>query len=204
MGSAIFHCGVHPFLPYQTTMGFRSLVSRGNDATYELARRGALLVPSAVPCSCFPLMSRIHSCLFSHWWLTSSFRFFDIQAPLISTEELVFSGHACSALSCLSCNGHSLLLSSYLSKIGRIENSSCSLRTSVLENLSSHSALSSYGFCVPLALWRIFFSLRSLVQVLGSFPASGAPQSSAMPTFLGRGRVTTTKAKTKSAHENVK
>ena len=32
-----------------------------NDAANELARRGALLAPSAIPCSCFPL---IHSCLF--------------------------------------------------------------------------------------------------------------------------------------------
>ena len=41
-------------------------------------------------------------------------------------------------LSRLRCNGHSLLLGSYLS---RIENSSCS----ACGHLSSHSALSSYG-----------------------------------------------------------
>ena len=34
-----------------------------NDAADELARRGALLVPSAIPCGLSPLMSRIHSCL---------------------------------------------------------------------------------------------------------------------------------------------
>ena len=33
--------------------------------------------------------------------------------------------HACCVLSRLRCNGHSLLLSSYLSRIGRIENSFC-------------------------------------------------------------------------------
>ena len=32
----------------------------GNDATDELARPGALLVPSAIPCSLSPLISRIH------------------------------------------------------------------------------------------------------------------------------------------------
>ena len=36
----------------------------GNDAADELARRGALLAPSAIPCSLSPLISRIHSCLF--------------------------------------------------------------------------------------------------------------------------------------------
>ena len=35
----------------------------GKDATDELARRGALLVPSALPCSLSFLISRIHSCL---------------------------------------------------------------------------------------------------------------------------------------------
>ena len=39
----------------------------GNDATDELARYGALLAPSAIPCSLSPLISRIHSRLFSDW-----------------------------------------------------------------------------------------------------------------------------------------
>ena len=37
----------------------------GNDTADELARRGALLGPSAIPCSHSSLISRIHSCLFS-------------------------------------------------------------------------------------------------------------------------------------------
>ena len=37
----------------------------GNDATDELARQGALLVPSAIPCSLSRLISHIHSSLFS-------------------------------------------------------------------------------------------------------------------------------------------
>ena len=53
-------------------------------------------------------------------------KFFDTQVPLISTEELVLPRHTCCVLSRLRCNGHSFLLSSYLSRIGRIENPSCS------------------------------------------------------------------------------
>ena len=49
-----------------------------------------------------------------------------IQAPSISTEELVLPRHARCVLSRLRCNRHSLLLGSYLSKIGRTENPSCS------------------------------------------------------------------------------
>ena len=98
----------------------------GNDTADELARRGALLAPSAIPCSLSPLTSRIHSRLFSDWRRTVSSKYLDTQVPSISTEELVLPRHARCVLSRLRCNGHSLLLGSYLSTIGRIENSSCS------------------------------------------------------------------------------
>ena len=57
----------------------------GNDAADELARQGALLAPSAIPCSLSRLISRIHSYLFSDWRCTVSSKFFDSQAPSIST-----------------------------------------------------------------------------------------------------------------------
>ena len=141
----------------------------GNDAADELARWGALLAPSAIPCSLSPFTS--------DWKRTVSSKFFDTQVPSISTEELVRSR--------LRCNGHSLLLGSYLFRIGRTENPSCS----ACGHLSSHSALSGYGLFAPLTLWRFSVSLRPLVQTLRSCPASGAPWSSAMPPSLGRGWV---------------
>ena len=98
----------------------------GNDAADELARRGALLVPSATPCSLSPLISGIHSRLISDWRRTVSSKFFDTQIPSISTEELVLPRHARCVFSRLRCNGHSLALGSYLSRICRIENPSCS------------------------------------------------------------------------------
>ena len=94
----------------------------GNDAADELARRGALLALSAIPCS----LSRIHFRLISDWRRTVSSKFFGTQVPSISTEELVLPRHARFALSRLRCNGHSLPLGSYLTRIGRIENPSCS------------------------------------------------------------------------------
>ena len=149
----------------------------GNDSADELATQGALLAPSAIPCSLSPLIS--------DWRRTASSKFFDTQVPSISTEELVLPRHARCVLSRLRCNGHSLLLGSYLSRIGRIENPSCS----ACGHLSSHCALSSYGLFAPLTPWRLSVSVRPLVQTLGSCPASGAPWSSAMPPSLGRGRV---------------
>ena len=98
----------------------------GSDAADELARRRALLAPSAIPCSLSPLISCIHSRLISDWRRTISSKYFDTQVPSISTEEFVLPRHARCVLSRLRCNGHSLLLGSYLSRIGRIENSSCS------------------------------------------------------------------------------
>ena len=91
-------------------------------------------------------------------------------------------------LSRLRCNGHRLLLSSYLSRIGRIENPSCS----ACGHLSSHSALSSYGLFASLALWQFAVSLPPLSQTLLSFPTSGAPWSSAINPSLGKGQATTT------------
>ena len=98
----------------------------GNDTADELARREALLAPSTIPCSLSRLISRIHSRLISDWRRTVSSKFFDTQVPSISTEELVLPRHARCVLSRLCCNRHSLVLGSYLSRIGRTENPSCS------------------------------------------------------------------------------
>ena len=67
----------------------------------ELARRGARLAPSVISCSLSPLISRIHSSLFSDWRCTVSLKFFDTQVPSISTEELVLPRHARRILSSL-------------------------------------------------------------------------------------------------------
>ena len=98
----------------------------GNDAADELARWGALLAPSAIPYSLSPLISHIHSHLFSDWRRTVSSKFLNTQVPSISTEELVLPCHVCCVLSRLRCDKHNLLLGSYLSWIGRIKNPSCS------------------------------------------------------------------------------
>ena len=151
-------------------------------------------MPSAISCSLSPPISRTHSLFFPDWRRTVSFKFLNTQVPSISTEELVLPRHAHCALSRLRCYRHSLLLSSYLSGIGRIENPSCSACGHLSqEHLSSHSALPSYGLFAPLAFWRLTLCLFTTSGPdLGKFPASGAPWSSPMPPSLGRGWVTTT------------
>ena len=67
----------------------------------------------------------MHSCLFSDWRSNVSSKFYGTQVPSVSTEELVLPRRARCAFSRLRCNGHSFLLNSSLTKIGRIENHSC-------------------------------------------------------------------------------
>ena len=69
------------------------------------------------------VLSLASTLFFSCLKRTVSSKFFDTQVPSIATEELVLLRHARCVLFRLRCNGHSLLLSSYLSRIGRIENS---------------------------------------------------------------------------------
>ena len=76
-------------------------------------------------------------------------------------------------------------LSSYLSRKGRIENPSCSAFGHSSQD-TSHLILhcpATDSLC-PL-LFGNFLSLQPLVQTLGSFPASGAPLSSAINQSLG-------------------
>ena len=96
-------------------MGLWTLVFSGERRADEQARQVALVVPYAIPCS----LSRIDSSLFSDGRRTVSSKFFDPQVSSISIEELVLPRHALCVLFRFRCNGHNLLLSSYLSIIGR-------------------------------------------------------------------------------------
>ena len=163
----------------------------GNDAADELARRGALLAPSAIPCSLSPLISRIRSRFISDCRRTVSSKYVDTQVPSISTEELVLPRHARCVLSRLRCNGHSLLISSYLSRIGRIENLSCSACGHSSQDISHLILHCPATDSLRRSLFGDSLSFYDLwVQTLESCLASGAPWSFAMPPSLGRGRVT--------------
>ena len=98
--------------------------------------------------------------------------------------------HARCVLFRLRCNGHSLLLSSYLSRIGRIENPSCSAC-----GHSSQDTSPLILHCPATGSLRrsLFGDSLSLFDTWSRpWEASGASWSSAMPPSLRRGRVTTT------------
>ena len=94
--------------------------------------------------------------------------------------------HARCVLSCLRCNGHSLLLA--LIFLGLAES-----RILPAAPVGTRPRTPIISFCIVQlqTLWRLSVSLRPLVQTLGSCPASGAPWSSAVLPSLGRGQVTT-------------
>ena len=72
------------------------------------------------------LLSVVSTLFFSRTGGVLSHQSILTQVPSISIEELVLPRHARCVLSRLRCNEHSLLLGSYFSRIGKIENPCCS------------------------------------------------------------------------------
>ena len=159
----------------------------GNNMADELARRGALLAPSTIPCSLSPLISRIHSRLISDWRRTVSSKFFDTQVPSISTEELVLPVFS------LVFAATDTAFFWVLISLGLAES-----RILPAAPVDTRPRTSLISFCtVQLRTLCAAHSLATLVQALGSCPASGTPWSSAMPPSLGRGRVNNNNTKKK-------
>ena len=93
-----------------------------------------------------------------------------------------------SPLEQLAGHGHSLLLSSYLRRISRKENSACSACGHPLQDLNH---LLDCPASEPLRKSIFGSSLysRSMVQTLGCGPTVGSPRSSSAPPSFGKGRV---------------
>ena len=132
-------------------------------------------MPSVVPCSLSPLS------LFLNWRRTVSSKLYNAQVSSISIAELVLPSHARCALSRFRCNGHSLLLSSYLSRIGSVKNPSCSACGHPFHDTSHLILHCPATDCLYCSLFGESLSLlRPLVQALESCSDSGSPWSSTM------------------------
>ena len=112
--------------------------------------------------------------------------------------------HARCVLSRLRCNGHSLLLSSYFSRIGRIENpfcSACGHSSQDTSYLILHCPATDY---LRHSLFGDSLSLYDLwSKSCGVSPDSGAPWSSAMLPSLGRGRADIVKSRQEECGHNL-
>ena len=116
---------------------------------------------------------------FSNWRHTVSSKFFDTQVPSTFNKELVLLRHARCVLSRFCCTGHSLLLGSYLSRIGR----------RILPAAPFHLVLHchSYGlFGDSLSLYDLWSRPWGFARLLRLHGLTAIHPS------LGRGRVITT------------
>ena len=107
----------------------------GNDTADALAKSGASL-PSAAPQCLSPLTSFFRRSLYTSWRMSVRSSLIPSQIPKVASEELSLPRAARCQLSRLRCNGHSLLLTSYLHRIGRSTSSYCPLCGSGNHDLS--------------------------------------------------------------------
>ena len=99
--------------------------------------------------------------------------------------------HARCVLCRLRCNGHSLLLGSYLSRFGRIENPSCSACGHSSQHISPLIIHCPATDSLRRSLFGDSVSLRPLVQTLG---LHGLPQCPHPWEGVGKPTTTTTEA----------
>ena len=165
-----------------------------NDVADELARRGALLLPSAtsaIPCSLSPLISHTHSCHFSDWRRLSHRNSLTHRFPRLPPRNLcslvmlaVFS----LVFTATDTAFFQVLISPGLAELRILP--AAPVDTRPRTPLISFCTVQLQTFA-PLTLWRLSVSLELMVQNLGSCPASGAPWSSTRLPSLGRGWVST-------------
>ena len=151
-------------------------------------------MPSAIPCSLSPLISRIQfswtgGVLFHRNSLTHRFPRFPTR-DLRSLVTLAVFSIMYAATNRAYCQ--------VLISLGLAESS---IFPAVLADARPRTPVISFCTVQLRTLRRLSVSQRPLIQTLGSCSASGTPWSSAMPPSLGRGRVATTTTTTTTTTE---
>ena len=119
------------FLFNNTTINFPWIPGHaglpGNENADSLAKAGASLSADGcgIPCPLPPVIVKIRYSQYHNWRRHISHSYLNFQVPKVSSEELSLSRPIRCELSRLRCHGHSLLLSSYLYRTSRKENSAC-------------------------------------------------------------------------------
>ena len=116
-------------LSNNTTLSFQWVPGHaglpGNEKADLLAKIGASLPTDAIPCPLPPVIAKLRYSQYRNWRRHISHSHLNLQVPEVSSEELLLPRSIRSELSRLCGHGHSLLLSSYLHRISRKENSAC-------------------------------------------------------------------------------
>ena len=121
--SLAFSLSNNTTLSFQWVPGHAGLP--GNVKADLLAKTGASLPTDAIPCPLPPVIAKLRYSQYHNWRRHISHSHLNFQVPEVSSEELLLPRSIRSELSRLRCHGHSLLLSSYLHRISRKENSAC-------------------------------------------------------------------------------
>jgi len=108
----------------------------GNERADSLAKTGTTLPVTHVSSPLDPTIAKIRHTRYSLWRGTVSHDSLSCQIPSVSSEELALLRLIRYELSRLRSHGHSLLLSSYLCRIKRKENFSCSACGHTLQDLT--------------------------------------------------------------------
>ena len=157
-------------LSNNTTLSFQWVPGHaglpGDEKAGLLAKAGASLPTDAIPC---PLpqslpKSVIPNTTIVNWRRHTSHSHLNFQVPEVFLEELLLSRPIRCELSRLRYHGHSLLLSSYLHRISRKENSACSACGHSLQDLNR--LLLDYPASKPLRE-SIFGTSLSLFLIYG-------------------------------------
>ena len=127
-------------LSNNTTLSFQWVPGHaglpGNEKADLLAKTGASLPIDAIPSPLLPVIAKVRYSQYRNWRRHISHSHLNFQVPEVSSEELLLSRSIRCELSRLRCHGHSLLLSSYLHRISRKENSDCSACGHPLQDLN--------------------------------------------------------------------
>ena len=108
----------------------------GNEKADLLAKTGASLPTDAIPSPLLPVIAKVRYSQHRNWRRHISHSHLNFQVPEVSSKKLLLSRPICSELSRFRCHGHSLLLSSFLHRISRKENSACSACGHPLQDLN--------------------------------------------------------------------
>ena len=146
----------------------------GNEKADLLAKTGASLPTDAIPSPLPPVIAKVRYSQYRYWRRHISHSHLNFQVPEVSSEELLLSRSIRSELSRLRCHGHSLLLSSYLHRISRKENSDCSACGHPLQDLNhllldcpASEPLHKFIFGSSLSILDLWSRPWSVAQLLG-------------------------------------
>ena len=134
LNCALAYLSNNSTLSFQWVSGHAGLP--GNEKADSLAKAGVSLPTDAIPCPLPPVVAKVRYSQYRNWRRHISHSHVNFQVPEVFSEELLLSRPIRCELSPLRCHGHSFLLSSYLHRISRKENSACSACGHPLQDLN--------------------------------------------------------------------